>query len=88
MKEIFNFVFKRIIFAAFAGFILFLLWNWFIVPTFGLTLLSWKFCAIAGVVAVFWSDIHRGQYIISEIIKPWQLIVWAGVIYLLCLLLS
>jgi len=87
MKEAFNYLFRRILFAAFMGFVVFLLWNWFVVPTFGLTLINWKFCVALGVSSVAYSDIFKGQYIISEVIKPWSLILWAGAIYLFCLFL-
>ena len=87
MKETFNYLFRRILFAAFIGFVVFLLWNWFLVPTFGLTLINWKFCVVSGIASVAYSDIFKGQYIISEVVKPWALILWAGIIYLFCLFL-
>lgn len=88
MKETFNYLFRRIIYACFFGLLVFLVWNWFLVPTFGLIAIGWKFCALAGIISVLASDMWRGQYIISEVIKPWQLIIWSGVIFLACLLLK
>lgn len=89
MKNAFSYLFKRILFAAFIGFVVFLLWNWFIVPMFSATLISWKFCAIIGVVSAAYFDLFKGQYLIDEVAveKPWILILWAGAIYLFCLFL-
>jgi len=88
MKEIFNYLLRRVLFIGFVGLLVFLVWNWFLVPTFGLTIVTWKLCAIIGVTSVMFSDIFKGQYIISEVVKPWHLILWAGVMFLICLILK
>lgn len=89
MKEIFKFIIRRVFFIALISLVLYLSWNWFIVPTFGLkTLLGWKICGIAGVLGALLTDITKGSFFITNVISVGTSLIWGVIFFLICLILK
>jgi len=87
MKSFISRLFRDLLLIAAIGFVILVFWNWLVVPLVtGTIALSWKICFSVSTILTAWVN-FKYPYLI-EGYKIWRLIIWAGVIVLLCLILK